>query len=616
MSDRSALGAPITTLAEAVPRLIRPGDHLHFAATPSRSNAAIREVARAFGGTAPGFTLSTTGFHSTAHLLGLLRLGRRYLGCFFGDVHPVPRPHPLYSELRREGAEFEHWSLLTLLAALRAGAQGHRCAVARCSADSTLARELGLIGRLRPLPDAADRDLVLVGAVRPDVTLLHAALADSGGRVAMLPPYGEGQWSALAARRGVIATVEQVVEPDRLDALTGASLLPDHRVLAVCPEPWGAHPQPLYLPAGLGVPGYRDDFDQYRWWRALPDNPAEGDRFAEAVLRGDAPPGSYRDFVGGRRLRALARPPAPRTVEPHRAADPVPVEAPAAASDAETMTVRAARVIVDRVRSQGHQVILAGIGQSFLAARLARRRLLDQGVAVRVMVETGLYGVDTAPGGDFLLGYDTMAAAARLSSVEDVLGALACGADNRCLAVIGAAQIDATGAVNSTRLADGTVLVGSGGAHDLASAAAEVVVLVRCDPQRMVPAVDYVTSPGRAVTRVVTDRATFWRTRADGRAATAADARADASHARAGAQVRAGHGEPWCAGDWSPAVDRAVDPAVDGAAAALSGCGWVPAPLAVGPTMPEVTAQELSTLRGLSRPQDGPDPSPEGQELA
>ncbi len=599
MSDRSALGAPITTLAEAVPRLIRPRDHLHFAATPSRSNAAIREVARAFGGTAPGFTLSTTGFHSTAHLLGVLRLGRRYLGCFFGDVHPVPRPNPLYSELRREGVEFEHWSLLTLLAALRAGALGHSCAVARCAADSGLAEELRRAGRLRTLPDAADRDLVLVGAVRPDVTLVHAALADSRGRVAMLPPYGEGQWSALAARRGVIATVEQVVEPDRLDALAGANLLPDHRVLAVCPEPWGAHPQPLYLPDGLGVPGYRDDFDQYRWWRALPGSPTEGDRFADAVLRGDGSGAGYRDFVGGRRLSALAPP--GRAAGPRPAADPASVADPAGASDAETMTVRAARVIADRVRCRGHRVILAGIGQSFLAARLARRHLLDQGVEVSVMVETGLYGVDTGLGGDFLLGHDTMAGAARLTSIEDVLGALACGADNRCLAVIGAAQIDATGAVNSTRLGDGTLLVGSGGAHDLAAAAAEVVVLVRCDRKRMVAAVDYVTSPGRAVTHVVTDRATFQRT------GTGTETGIPAG---TGIPAETGTGRSWCARDWS------ADPAADGATAALNGCGWLPAPSAVGPAMPEVTAWELSTLRGLSRSQDNPVPAPEGKVLA
>jgi acyl CoA:acetate/3-ketoacid CoA transferase beta subunit len=55
------------------------------------------------------------------------------------------------------------------------------------------------------------------------------------------------------------------------------------------------------------------------------------------------------------------------------------------------------------------------------------------------------------------------------------------------------------------------MLVGSGGANDIASAAAEVVVLTRCSPARMVPEVDYITSPGRAVRHVVTGACVFER---------------------------------------------------------------------------------------------------------
>ena len=47
-------------LSDAVLDHVRPGMHLHFASTPSRSNASIREVARAFFGRRPGFKLSST----------------------------------------------------------------------------------------------------------------------------------------------------------------------------------------------------------------------------------------------------------------------------------------------------------------------------------------------------------------------------------------------------------------------------------------------------------------------------------------------------------------------------------------------------------------------------
>jgi citrate lyase alpha subunit len=155
-------------------------------------------------------------------------------------------------------------------------------------------------------------------------------------------------------------------------------------------------------------------------------------------------------------------------------------------------------------------VILAGIGQSFQAARIAKRALAAEGVVVRLVVEIGLYDLDPEAG-DYLLSHAHIDGAARHSDVEDALGAVTCGADARCLGVLGAAQVDRDGNLNSTRLASGRLLVGSGGANDIASRAAEVVVL--CPTDRLVPAVDFVTSPGRAVHSVVTDAGILTRAR-------------------------------------------------------------------------------------------------------
>jgi hypothetical protein len=71
--------------------------------------------------------------------------------------------------------------------------------------------------------------------------------------------------------------------------------------------------------------------------------------------------------------------------------------------------------------------------------------------------------------------------------------------------VLGAAQIDRQGRLNSTRLAGGRWLVGSGGAADVAASAAEVIAVVPAAPGRLVEEVDYVTSPGHRVRSVVTD---------------------------------------------------------------------------------------------------------------
>ena len=188
-------------------------------------------------------------------------------------------------------------------------------------------------------------------------------------------------------------------------------------------------------------------------------------------------------------------------------------------------------------------MLIAGIGHAFFAARIAQLQLAAAGVALRVMVETGLYDVDCGPGGHgYLLAYENWIRARRLTAIDDILGVLACGADNRCIAALGAAQIDPRGNLNSTRLGD-KLLVGSGGACDIAAAAEEVVVLTRLAPGRLVGEVEYITSPGHAVRSVVTEHGVL--TRPDAATTTwtiaslAAPAAGEGLHARLAAFQRA-----------------------------------------------------------------------------
>ncbi|HZH03488.1 MAG TPA: hypothetical protein VEY30_06865, partial [Myxococcaceae bacterium] len=269
--------------------------------------------------------------------------------------------------------------------------------------------------------------------------------------------------------------------------------------------PMGAHPQPLYVSPSLGGGGYADDFAQYEWWRAAAAEPDRLAPFVEAVLKAEDGAAAYQAFVHrGKSIHPERSEAQPST--------PPGGDAGAQATPAERRILRAARRIAERVREAGYPVILAGVGHAFFAARLAQIALEEEGRRVEVLVETGLEGVACGPSAHgFLLSHANMAQAARLSSVEHALGALTCGADNRCLGVIGAAQVDAQGNVNSTRLADGGVLVGSGGANDICSSAAEVVVLSALSRSRLVPRVDHLTSPGRAVRSVVTEACVFAR---------------------------------------------------------------------------------------------------------
>ena len=452
-------GAP--TLDELVERWVAPGDHVHFASSPFRSNAALVALARVFQGQSPDLVVSATGFHATAHLVARLGLARRLIGSFFGDNYPTPRPNPLYSGARDAGLELEFWSLLSYVEALRAGAMGQDWAVTRSLVGTDLAAALVSAGRMTSATTPDFDEVALIRSMRPDVTFVHALAADERGRVVMAGPTCEGFWGALGAKKAVVVTVEARVPAKLVDTVPHLVVLPPHRVTEVCVSPWGAHPQPLLGSAALGIEGYRDDMDHYRLWRRMCWDGEEWSGFQRDVL--DAPDGlaAYRQWVGESRLEAL-RPSRMAGVRKGQGSQAV-IRTSQPPADAIDPVLFAARWIAGRVREEGYTSILAGIGRSFVASRLAADLLRDEGVEVTLMVEVGLCGlaIDDQTDG-FLLSYDTIDGAQRHSNVEDVLGALTCGAGNRCLGVLGAAELDSTGTVNSTELPDGRVLVGSG----------------------------------------------------------------------------------------------------------------------------------------------------------
>ncbi len=79
------------------------------------------------------------------------------------------------------------------------------------------------------------------------------------------------------------------------------------------------------------------------------------------------------------------------------------------------------------------------------------------------------------------------------------------------MAILGAAQIDRFGNLNSTVIGDylrpSVRLPGAGGAPEIATNAREVIVILRHSPRAMVNTLDFLTTPGDRVTAVVTDLA-------------------------------------------------------------------------------------------------------------
>lgn len=169
-------------------------------------------------------------------------------------------------------------------------------------------------------------------------------------------------------------------------------------------------------------------------------------------------------------------------------ADPLPRD-PGYTAD-EMMTVTAARHLHDG------QVCFVGIGLPSEAANLAR---LSHAPDVVLIYESGTIGTrpivlplsigdgELAEHADVVVGVPEVFAYWLQGGRIDV-------------GFLSAAQIDRYGNLNTTVIGDynhpTTRLPGAGGAPEIASAAGEVVVMLRHSPRALVPAVDFVTSVG------------------------------------------------------------------------------------------------------------------------
>jgi acyl CoA:acetate/3-ketoacid CoA transferase beta subunit len=222
----------------------------------------------------------------------------------------------------------------------------------------------------------------------------------------------------------------------------------------------------------------------------------------------------------------------------------------------------------------GHRSILAGIGQAFAACRLAKQLLGERAAGVELMIETGFSGIDVERAHPFLLSRQNVASAARLASIDNMLGALCCGGAAQCIGVIGAAEVDVEGNVNSTSV-DGELLVGAGGAPDIAACAREVMVLVRADPRRLVRQVQYCTSLGHNVRTIVTEACVF---------------------------ERSGPGEPWIVRDIMASRADSLKQLLASSEFRFA----IPGP---PPLAPAIEAHELLALAALHWPERAPSPS-------
>jgi glutaconate CoA-transferase subunit B len=152
-------------------------------------------------------------------------------------------------------------------------------------------------------------------------------------------------------------------------------------------------------------------------------------------------------------------------------------------------------IVATALSLQNGETCFVGIGVPSLAAMVAKRTHAPKLVLI---YESGAIDADPqipplSTGSPCIPDSSMM-----LGDCLDVFGDLQAGRID--IGLLSAAQVDRFGNLNSTVIGDYRTpklrMVGSGGAHDIASLAPRTIILMPHEPRRFVAFVDFVTSPG------------------------------------------------------------------------------------------------------------------------
>jgi glutaconate CoA-transferase subunit B len=149
------------------------------------------------------------------------------------------------------------------------------------------------------------------------------------------------------------------------------------------------------------------------------------------------------------------------------------------------------------------ELAIFGVGLSMLAGFFAQAHHAPN---IRTMTEGGVYGATPVGGLPWGIECNRISTnATSFTNAIDALGFLV--ASGRCdVGIIGAAQVDKFGNVNTTGIWDDEIgdhfrppktrLTGAGGANDIACGAKRTVIMVTHERKRFAEKVSYISSPG------------------------------------------------------------------------------------------------------------------------
>lgn len=469
----------VLSAAEAVD-LIKDGDHVaiggcQLARTPM---ALIMELIRKGK---RDLTISRNLVALEGELLIAHGLLKKIVTSWFGIAIVVGKTGIMGEAVAKGEVELEEWSNYALSLRYRAAAMGLPYLPTRSQLCSDMIAHNSSIITTAPF---GGEQLCLVPALEPDVAIIHVQQADPMGN-ARIDGLIFNDVDIAKGAKTVIISAEQLVSTDEFKKEPALTAIPFVCVDAVVEAPMGAYPTDC---AGR----YYLDIEHLRGYiqGARQGGRAEVRRYAL----------NWSECV--KRIK-----PVPEPVLADRAKADASGEEPL--TDRELLAIFGARLLPDGA------TVFAGGGVPLIAAALARRLHAPN---LSLMFEAGCLAPEIEPGLLPLTGNESRTAnkAPFIASVCDIFSLVQKGCAH--YGIIGGAQVDKFGNVNSTVIGDyrspKARFPGSGGANDIASLCHKFIVLMPHDKRRLVEKVDFITSPGSylgapKIDKVATDLAIF-----------------------------------------------------------------------------------------------------------
>lgn len=507
MKEQPKEGAgKIMNLSDAVSRFVRPQMSIQLGNGLAVPTAIFLEIARQFWGKDPGFTVIGIGggvYNFAIFAQG--KLCRKIIAAFTGDGYPFPSPNNILTGAMRDGTvSIEYWTQLTISLRLMAGAMGVPFFPTRSIAGSSLITENkdGFLSFPNPFGDGKTANVVR--ALNPDIAIAHGWAADEDGNTIIAAPYSGNYYGALAAKEGVIVSVEKIVDADFIRRHSHMTRIPGYVVRAVCEAPLGGHPMGLHSLGVSGMEGYAEDEEFILEARRASKNAASYQQWVDKWVLGCRDHDQYLSLLGKERIWSLKGKISNDSWMSALDEFAGGLSSPNQPTPAELMVTAASAKLQEIIRQKGYKLALCGIGVSNLAAWLAYYALRREGCHLELVAEIGYYGYSPQPSDPYVFSLRNIPSCSMITDTFTALALIMCGDRASSIAVLGAGQIDRLGNINTTRLSPaGPFLVGSGGANDVASGASECLVTLEQNKERFVEKVHYITSPGFKVSTVV-----------------------------------------------------------------------------------------------------------------